>query len=86
MPPSQISGGLPSGRRDLRRDLVRAGRQTAAAVGPDAEIVDQHLRAPGGEQMRVRTAEAGPPAGAGHDRDSAVEPQLHAGAAGRGAR
>ena len=70
-----VGHGLAAGRLDLVDDLsARPRRRTAGAVDRAAEVVDDDQRAALGEQERVGAAEAA--AGAGDDRDLAVEPEI----------
>src|SRR5262249_54034549 len=61
---------------DLLHDGVNVVRFAPEAVGSYAEVVNDELRAAGGEQHRVRSAEAGFPAGPGDNHDLVVESQL----------
>ena len=66
---------LAAGGADLLDDLVRGSRRAAAAVGLDAEVVHDDLRALARERERVGAAEAA--AGAGHDHDASVTESGH---------
>jgi hypothetical protein len=60
--------------------MTLCGRVVAAlAVDAAAEVVDDHLRATGGQVERVGAAQAA--AGTGHDRDAAVEVDVTQGGA-----
>ena len=80
-PPSGVatelvsSDRLAAGGLDLVDDLLARPGVAAGAVDRAAEVVDDHERAPAGEQQRVLPPEAA--TRAGDDRHLAVETEIH---------
>ena len=70
----RVEDGLATRGLDLVDDLLAGSRVAAAAVDRAADVVDDHERAPAGEEQRVLPPEAA--ARTGDDRHLAVETEI----------